>query len=99
MSQTLTLCWVFFAIGRTQPIEFLYGVGIGFGIVSLSDLYLEMKLSDSIRLDLDLDLKNLSPFISLVKSRGGHGSGVPESTPEGFCVFLADLDSEPESIN
>ena len=29
-----------------------------------------------------------------VRSRGGHGSGVPESTQAGFCVFS---DPEPES--
>jgi len=27
-------------------------------------------------------------------SRGGHGSGVPEPTPAGFCVFLSDPDPE-----
>ena len=26
--------------------------------------------------------------------RGGHGSGVLESTPTGFCVFLSDPDPE-----
>jgi len=37
-------------------------------------------------------------------SRGGHRSGVPESTPEGFCVFLSDPDPkicekpDPESF-
>jgi len=25
-----------------------------------------------------------------IQSRGGHRSGVPESTPEGFCFFLSD---------
>jgi len=25
-------------------------------------------------------------------TRGSHGSGVPESTPAGYCVFLADPD-------
>jgi len=27
-------------------------------------------------------------------NRGGTGSGVPESTPAGFCVFLSDPDKE-----
>jgi len=26
--------------------------------------------------------------------KGGHGSGVPEWTPAGFCVFLSDPDPE-----
>jgi len=26
--------------------------------------------------------------------RGGTGSGLPESTPRGFCVFLSDTDPE-----
>jgi len=30
-------------------------------------------------------------------TRGGHGSGVPESTLAGFCVFLSDTDPNPES--
>ena len=30
--------------------------------------------------------------------RGGAGSGLPESTPAGFCVFLSDPDPDPESI-
>jgi len=29
--------------------------------------------------------------------RGGTGSGLPESTPAGFCVFLSDPDADPES--
>jgi len=33
----------------------------------------------------------------MVSTRGGHGSGVPESTPAGFYVFLSDLDLELES--
>jgi len=36
-------------------------------------------------------------FRYLVWTRGGTGSGVPESTPAGFCVFLSDLDPNPES--
>jgi len=32
-----------------------------------------------------------------VTPAGGHGSGVPESTPEGFCIFLSDPDPDPES--
>ena len=31
------------------------------------------------------------------QSRGGTGSGAPESTPTGFCVFLSDPDPDPES--
>jgi len=27
-------------------------------------------------------------------SRGGHQSGVPESTPTGFCVFLSEKESK-----
>jgi len=33
----------------------------------------------------------------LIHSRGGTGSGLPESTPAGFCVFLSDPDPDPES--
>jgi len=29
--------------------------------------------------------------------RGGHGSGMPELTPAGFCVFCSNLESDPES--
>ena len=29
--------------------------------------------------------------------RGGTGSGVPDSTPAGFCVFLSDPDPDPVS--
>jgi len=29
--------------------------------------------------------------------RVGHGSGVPESTPARFCVFLSHPDPDPES--
>ena len=32
-----------------------------------------------------------------IQHRGGTGSGQPESTPAGFCVFLSDLDQDPES--
>jgi len=32
-----------------------------------------------------------------VTSRGGTGSGLPESTPAGFCVFLLDPNPDPES--
>jgi len=31
--------------------------------------------------------------------RGGTGSGVLESTPAGFCVFLSQPDLDPESKN
>ena len=34
---------------------------------------------------------------STLTKRGGTGSGVPESTPAGFCVFLSDPDPEPAS--
>jgi len=30
-----------------------------------------------------------------IDDRGGTGSGLPESTPEGFCVFLSDPDPDP----
>jgi len=30
-------------------------------------------------------------------TRGGTGSGLPELTPAGFCVFLSDPDPGPES--
>jgi len=33
----------------------------------------------------------------VVHIRGGTGSGVPESTPAGFCVFLSYPDPDPES--
>jgi len=39
---------------------------------------------------LDWDCKNLG-FVqhkTEPQCRGGHGFGVPESTPAGFCVFL-----------
>jgi len=32
-----------------------------------------------------------------IHNKGGSGSGVPESTPVGFCVFLSDPDPDPES--
>jgi len=41
---------------------------------------------------LESDKKNLSPNTSGVHGRGETGSGVPESTPAGFCVFLSDPD-------
>jgi len=34
---------------------------------------------------------------STVGPRGGHGSGGPESTPAGLCIFLSDPDPELES--
>jgi len=43
-----TLCWGYFAIGRTQLIEFW--IWTGFGTFTLSDLDFEMKLSDWIRI-------------------------------------------------
>jgi len=37
----------------------------------------------------------ICPFdLSDLFSRGGTGSGVPESTLAGFCVFLSDPDLE-----
>jgi len=36
-----------------------------------------------------LEIAALYPF-----ARSGHGSGVPESTAAGFCVFLSDPDPE-----
>jgi len=33
----------------------------------------------------------------VLHSRDGTRSGVPESTPAGFCVFLSDPDLDPES--
>ena len=33
-----------------------------------------------------------------VRSRGGHESGLPESTPEGFCVLLSQPDPDPETL-
>jgi len=50
-----------------------------------------------------LEKKNICNYakkllkIELDDSRGGRGSGVPESTLTGFCVFLSDLDPDPES--
>jgi len=35
--------------------------------------------------------------VEQVSSRGGTGSGVPESTPAEFCVFLSDADPDPQS--
>jgi len=52
---------------------------------------------------LDRQRKNFFIFALLQKhwrrpwSRGGTGSGVPDSTPAGFCVFLSDQDPGPES--
>jgi len=39
--------------------------------------------------------KSISAHLCQVDIRGEPGSGGPESTPEGFCVFLSD--PEPES--
>jgi len=36
------------------------------------------------------------PSVSL-SIRGGTGSGLPESTQAGFCVFLSEPDPDPES--
>jgi len=36
-------------------------------------------------------------LINLVDTRGGTGFGVPESIPAGFCAFLSEPDSDPES--
>jgi len=33
----------------------------------------------------------------VVQIRGGTGSGLPESTPAGFCVFRSDPDPGPGS--
>jgi len=52
----------------------------------------------------DLVLRTIWP--GSLCSRGGHGSGVPESAPAGFCAFLSDpeskicekTDSDPESL-
>jgi len=45
---------------------------------------------------------------SYLDARGSHGSGVPESTPAGSCIFLSDphleskicekVDLDPESL-
>jgi len=32
-----------------------------------------------------------------ISCRGGTGSGLPESTPAGFCAYLSDPDPDPES--
>ena len=42
---------------------------------------------------------NVAEYIRIIDTdtRGGTGSGVPESTPAGFCVFLSDPDPGPES--
>jgi len=33
-----------------------------------------------------------------VCNRGGHRSGMPEATLAGFCIFLSDLDTDPDSL-
>jgi len=47
----------------------------------------------------NIELKTLQVFFHCdafrgFVTRGGHGSGVPESTPAGFYVFLSDPDPE-----
>jgi len=42
-------------------------------------------------------VKKVTPITSASwhqSTRGGTGSGVPESTPAGFCVFLSDPESK-----
>jgi len=41
--------------------------------------------------------QNVTIRSSLEHSKGGHGSKMPVSTPEGFCIFLSDSDPVPES--
>jgi len=51
------------------------------------------------RIKTGLGMKNFTVRSSLLEcSRGGTGSGVTDSTPAGFCVFLLDPDTDPESI-
>jgi len=40
-------------------------------------------------------LPTVPPLLSML-TRGGTSSGVSESTPAGFCVFLSDPDPVPE---
>jgi len=49
------------------------------------------------RIRTGLGLKNFTVRLSLQSIRGGTGSGVPESTSAGFCVFLSDPDTDLES--
>jgi len=48
-----------------------------------------------IRTGLDSDWKISQSTHLWSPTRGGTGSGVPESTPEGFCVFLSDPNPDP----
>jgi len=36
-------------------------------------------------------------FVQWIVVRGGTGSGLPESIPAGFCIFLTDPDPDTES--
>jgi len=60
--------------------------------------------SGGVRLDADSKftkqdrsgVKKIRVRTPLQQSRGGTGSGVQESTPAGFCVFLSDPDPDQE---
>jgi len=36
------------------------------------------------------------PVANSLSCRGGTGSGLPVSTPDGFCVFLSDPEPDPD---
>jgi len=39
-------------------------------------------------------VSSIQPKLTHFYTKGGTGSGLPESTPEGFCVFLSDPESK-----
>jgi len=45
-----------------------------------------------------MEQKILRHTVLYLSGRGGHGSGVPESTPAGFCVFLSDPETESKIL-
>ena len=61
----------------------------------LDSKILEQEQSRSLKKCLRPPLAQTSPPEDEVTT--GHGSGVPESTPEGFLVFLSDPDLDPGS--
>jgi len=54
--------------------------------------------SDALRAVIE-KTKPITQFVSAPEgpAPGGHGSGVPESTPAASCVFLSDPAPEPKS--
>jgi len=42
----------------------------------------------------DTEMSTTLTLLRVVRTNGGTESGLPESTPAGFCVFLSDPDPE-----